>query len=175
MTDITCCITGHRPQSLPWGFCEGDARCAAMRAELGRTIAGLYERGYRRFITGMALGVDMIFAETVLEELPPDGVLLAAAVPFPGQPDRWPAQEQARYRAILERCGEVHTLSPEYITGCMQARNRWMVGQSGVVIAVWNGQMRGGTYGTLRYARDRGREVLIVPTEAVPTPRLDGP
>ncbi|MCL2030251.1 MAG: DUF1273 domain-containing protein [Oscillospiraceae bacterium] len=166
MTDITCCITGHRPQSLPWGFREDDGRCLAVRAELGRTVEGLFRRGFRRFITGMAMGADLIFAETVLETLPPDAVLLAAAIPFPGQPDRWPPREQARYRAILERCGERHTLSPSYIPGCMHLRNRWMVDQSGVVVAVWNGQLRGGTYSTLRYARDLGREVLIVPAES---------
>jgi uncharacterized phage-like protein YoqJ len=163
MTDITCCITGHRPQSLPWGFYEDDARCLAVRAELCSAISELYGRGFRRFITGMALGVDMMFAEAVLDTLPPDGVLLTAAIPFPGQPDRWPPRERERYRALLERCGERHTLSEAYGNGCMQKRNRWMVDRSGVVVAVWNGRLRGGTYQTLSYARRAGREVLIVP------------
>ena len=165
MTDITCCVTGHRAQSLPWGFQERDPRCDALRAELGRTVTELYERGYRRFITGMALGVDMIFAETVLDALPPDGALLTAAIPFPGQPDHWPSREQARYRAILERCGERHVLSPVHVTGCMQMRNRWMVDRSSVVIAVWNGQARGGTYQTLNYARRLERQVLLIPSD----------
>ena len=26
LSKITCCFTGHRPQSLPWGFNEQDER-----------------------------------------------------------------------------------------------------------------------------------------------------
>lgn len=31
MRSETCCFTGHRPQSLPWGFNENDIRCKKMK------------------------------------------------------------------------------------------------------------------------------------------------
>lgn len=62
-----CAFTGHRPQSLPFGFNETDDRCVALKEMLRRSIIKLIEEeGVAHFITGMALGVDMYAAEIVL-------------------------------------------------------------------------------------------------------------
>ena len=57
--ETSCCFTGHRPQHLPWGTNEDDPRCAALKEELRQRLAGIYESGYRHFISGMAIGCDM--------------------------------------------------------------------------------------------------------------------
>jgi uncharacterized phage-like protein YoqJ len=158
---LTCCVTGHRPQGLPWGFDEDDDRCDALRRHLRQTVKELYGRGFRRFICGMALGVDMMFAEAVFGELPPEAAM-EAAIPCPSQPSAWPALQRERYRSILERCAQTHMLSPSYTPMCMQLRNEWMVAQSGVVVAVWNGSPHGGTYRTLEYARRLEREIILI-------------
>ena len=102
--EITCCFTGHRPHRLPWHEGELDPRCQRFRAELDRQVAMAYDRGYRHFISGMAQGGDLMFCEAVLKlrEAHPD-VVLEAAVPYPGQADRWKAAQQERYRRLLER------------------------------------------------------------------------
>ena len=41
MKKKTCCFTGHRPQSLPFGFNENDARCAALKKALREQIIHL--------------------------------------------------------------------------------------------------------------------------------------
>ena len=64
---MTCCFTGHRPSKLPWGHDERDPRCLALKRSLLREIENLYLQGYRRFISGMAMGCDLYFAEAVLE------------------------------------------------------------------------------------------------------------
>lgn len=63
----TCCFTGHRPQSLPWKFNEQDERCLKMKEQLRNEIIKAIKNGYKTFISGMALGFDMICAEMVLE------------------------------------------------------------------------------------------------------------
>ena len=66
-------FTGHRTY-----------RGAAADA-LRRTVGELYARGFRNFLSGMAVGFDLAAAEAVLElrERAP-GVRLVAAVPFRG-------------------------------------------------------------------------------------------
>lgn len=62
-----CAFTGHRPQSLPFGFNESDERCIALKQTLRAEIIRLIEQeGVTHFISGMALGVDMYAAEIVL-------------------------------------------------------------------------------------------------------------
>ena len=56
-----CAFTGHRPQSLPFGFNESDERCIALKQTLRAEIIRLIEQeGVTHFISGMALGVDTV-------------------------------------------------------------------------------------------------------------------
>ncbi len=51
-----CAFTGHRPQSLPFGFDESDKRCTALKSAMQDQIAALIEdKEVTHFITGMAL------------------------------------------------------------------------------------------------------------------------
>lgn len=66
LNSSTACFTGHRSQKLPWRFNEEDERCQAMKATLATEIEKAIQKGYRTFLSGMALGFDMICTETVL-------------------------------------------------------------------------------------------------------------
>ena len=63
LNSSTACFTGHRSQKLPWRFNEEDKRCLAMKATLAIEIEKAIQRGYKTFLSGMALGFDMICAE----------------------------------------------------------------------------------------------------------------
>jgi hypothetical protein len=62
-----CCFTGHRPDKLPWGEQESDPRCVRIKGELSAALERAYALGYRHFISGMARGGDLYFAEAVLK------------------------------------------------------------------------------------------------------------
>ena len=62
----TCSFTGHRSQKLPWRFDENDKRCLAMKTILKNHIEEAIQNGYDTFLSGMALGFDMICTEIVL-------------------------------------------------------------------------------------------------------------
>ena len=88
--EITCCFTGHRPDKLPWGTDERDPRCLALKKSIARELEGLYLRGYRHFISGMARGADLYFVEAALalrEKYP--SLTVEGAVPCQSQADRW--------------------------------------------------------------------------------------
>lgn len=157
----TCCFTGLRPQKLP--FAENDAECVKLKNALYAKIRFLVEkRGVLHFISGMARGVDTFAAEAVLavrDEFP--SVELEAAVPCADQARLWKPADRERYLGIIGCCDVKTVLEERYTAGCMQRRNRYMVDNSDILIAVWDGSP-GGTCSTVRYAEKRGKEILRI-------------
>lgn len=161
----TCCFTGHRPAKLPWGSREDDPRCLALKQSIAREVEGLYHRGFRHFISGMALGCDLYFAEAVLaaRAAHPD-LTLEGAVPFPGQADRWGPADRVRWRRALDACDVETVVQQHYDRFCMHRRDRYMVDRSRCILAVFDGTP-GGTRYTLNYAMDRQLEVMLLDLE----------
>jgi len=103
----------------------------------------------------MALGVDQDFAFTCVEMQIP----FIAAVPFLGQESTWPRESQEFYRELLAHayCQYVVT-GGGYSAHKMDRRNRWMVDNCDILIAVWDGS-RGGTYNCVEYAEQVRRPI----------------
>ena len=159
----TCCFTGHRPAKLPWGYDERDPRCLELKKSLLRELEGLYRRGYRHFICGMALGCDLYFAEAVLQlkEVYP-ALTLEAAIPFAGQADRWGEEQRRRWLELVARCDLETVVQEHYDRGCMLRRDRYMVERSAAILAVYNGDTTGGTRYTLDHAAKKGLDILLL-------------
>lgn len=161
---VSCAFTGHRPAALPWGEAEDDPRCLALKLRLDELLGQAYSAGYRHFICGMARGADLYFCEAVLKlrEKHPD-VRLEAAVPFPGQSDRWSKTDRERYKALLSQCDFETLIQQVHSPDCMHRRNRYMVDHASRLIAIYNGQPRAsGTLGTISYALHQGIQVDIL-------------
>ena len=160
----TACFTGHRPQKLPWGFNEDDIRCIAMKEIAKIEIQNaIINYGINHFISGMALGFDMIAAELVLE-LKKDYpfITLECAIPCKEQDKLWREQQKERYANILSQADKVTYVSDRpYFDGCMQQRNKYMIDNSSVLIALFNGKS-GGTKQTIDYAKQQGLEILTI-------------
>lgn len=162
----SCCFTGHRPDKLPWGTDERDPRCQECKKKIRQALEWTHRQGVLHFISGMARGADLYFAEEVLklrEEYPE--VTLECARPCESQAERWPEEEQLRYQEILNRCDIETLVQYHYDRGCMMRRNRYMVDHSGWLIAVYDGIPKGGTAQTLAYALRRGLRTHIIPVE----------
>lgn len=163
MFDQCCAFTGHRPKKFPWGYDEADARCVTLKQTLAKQIAKLVYAGYTDFLSGMAEGTDTWAALAVLalkKEHP--ALRLHCALPCEGQADKWSASARELYSYILEQANSVVYVSREYSKDCMLKRNRYLVDHTACLLAVYNGEQRGGTAMTVRYARKMGREVIIL-------------
>ena len=160
---FSCVFTGHRPKLLPWGYDESASSCARMKELLTDEVVKSYHKGYRNFYCGMALGGDMIFAETVLSlnDLIPD-IALFAVIPYSGQPDSWHDSQKIRYRRILDKCAETIILQEKYAKDCMKNRNYYMVDKSSRLIAIYDGISHGGTMQTIRYAKEQELEIVVI-------------
>lgn len=112
------------------------------------------------FISGMALGVDLDFAEIVLKLREKYPITLECAVPCPKQTLKWEEKDRQRHEKILYRADEMKVISPCYTDDCMLKRNRYMVDKSELVIAVFNGIERGGTWYTINYAKGKILQII---------------
>lgn len=157
----TCCFTGHRPQKLPWGFNENHPKCLEMKQNLSTEIENAIKSGYEVFWCGMALGFDMICAETVLNlKKKHPHIKLFGAVPCKNQDAFWKKDQKLRYQNLLSQLDGVRCVYNEYKgVECMHERNHFMIDSSSLVIALFDGKP-GGTAQTVNYAKSQGKEVI---------------
>jgi len=173
MENKNCAFSGHRPSKFPWKYNETDPRCIALKAALTEQIENLVDRGVTGFLCGMAEGTDIYCAKIVLalrEKNPALKLKLHCILPCTSQAEKWSTSSQELYRSILERADSVVYVSREYHKNCMLDRNRFMVEHAPILLAVYNGEHRGGTAATVRYAQKMGREIIVIDpiTQSVP-------
>lgn len=158
-----CAFTGHRPQSLPFGFNEADERCVVLKGIIRENIIKLIEHeGVTHFISGMAIGVDMYAAEIVLGlKASYPGITLESAIPCETQAVKWTEEQRDRYFDIASKCDKETLIQRSYTKDCMHKRNRYMVDQADYIIAVWDGRPSG-TGQTVQYAQRQGKPVIII-------------
>lgn len=164
----SCSFTGHRPSKLPWRYDESSAECIALKASLSSRITALVDAGVIHFLTGMAEGVDCYAASIVLALREQNtAIKLHCILPCVGQDTQWARASQTQYRSILEQADVIRFIRREKTKDCMLARNRFLVQWSSIVVAVYNGEKRGGTAATVRYARKEKREIFILNPETL--------
>jgi len=158
-------VTGHRPQHL-WGFNFLREEYKALEKKIEEKMK---ELEVQVAITGMALGVDMMFAKIALKLAQVE--TLIAAIPCAKQECKWSYESQTMYYEILknEKTIPYYVSMEEYngITGrmLMQNRNKWMVDTTkkykGDIIAVWKGTP-GGTGNCVKYAESVGMKPILI-------------
>ena len=113
-------FTGHRTVPVE--------RQDEIRARLVEAVSLACRSGITCFYSGMAIGFDLMAAETVLslKGRYPD-IRLIAVVPFRRRNCRWPSIEKERYQNIVSRADRIIVLSEYYFKGCLLRRNDFMV------------------------------------------------
>lgn len=66
MKIYSCCFTGHRPQAFRFGYDEEYPACIKIKQALNEPIHYLAIHGVSCFLSGMAQGVDIWAAESVV-------------------------------------------------------------------------------------------------------------
>lgn len=138
--NFSCAFTGHR-------FLESDFS----ERKLKKTINALIKKGVDTFYNGMAMGFDLLAAETVLaEKKKSPHIRLICCIPCPAQDKYFSEEDKERYAAVLEQADEQVLLSNFYFKECMLKRNRYMCDRADYLIAYCN-KSTGGTAYTVRY------------------------
>lgn len=135
-------VTGHRPDKI------GGYKQDAFKEVLKTARMTLELLTPEEVITGMAIGWDTAIAMACVEK----NIPFTAAIPFKGQESRWQPQDQNRYHSLLSKAAHVNIVSDgPYFPNKMEIRNRWMVDRADKVLALYNGDDKGGTANCVRY------------------------
>lgn len=159
MQHTTICATGHRPNKL-WGYDLSNPNYIRLKDIFKR---GLVKLNCNEAISGMALGVDTVFALAVLE-LKSEGydIKLHCAIPCQNHSCKWTADSIVQYNQILEQADIVKIVTDApYSPQLMQIRNAYMVDRADIVLAVWNGTP-GGTANCIKYAQSKSKTIYNV-------------
>ncbi len=152
---VSVAFTGHR-------FYDFSQR-EFIQERLTSAISEAYDHGIRNFISGFALGIDLMAAQLVQSlkcNLP--RISLTAAIPFKGQAERYNIYDKRVYRRLLELADKVIVLSDCYYPRCFLDRDEFMVENASYLIAYYDGREKGGTYYTVKKARARGIPIINV-------------
>ncbi len=156
MTSLTLAATGHRPDKL-----GGYNTTTLLRLQSIATkalTAAVHTHDIYRVISGMALGWDLAIAQAALDI----GLPLIAAIPCPQQPAKWSPDLILKWKQIKDQAKEVHIISPTYTPECMQRRNIWMINNADVVLALFNGKQKGGTWNAVQFAIQTEKPIINV-------------
>ena len=152
----TCLFTGHRSIA-------NNAR-SNLYADLIRNILKLHGDGIRYFLSGGAIGFDMLAAGAVLQAKRfSEDVHLVLVLPCRNQTERWlrvssesAVENLKTYQQLKNEADSIIYVTDLYYDGCMRDRNAKMIELGSRCIAYWNGSMRGGTAQTVRMAKRAG-------------------
>ncbi|MGL5753652.1 MAG: SLOG family protein [Paraclostridium sp.] len=163
----TVCFTGHR--SINGSYDIFDDNWSKVRNKLEYIIEECIKLGVTDFISGCALGVDtlaFIMVHNLKEKYP--HIKNHLAIPFDGFNNRWNESSKELFNAMLSGCDsrvncrdlEKYSNTNNYKVQLM-LRNMYMVDNSGIVIAVYNGE-RGGTQNCYNYAKSKDRVIIRI-------------
>lgn len=163
--NISVAFTGYRPQKLPFGSDLTHPDAIRLRENLKTEYEKLIHLGFRQFLTGGALGSDMMAAEVILELMEKYRRTAKLShwlcIPCRGHTAKWNAEDRAKLNKIAEKSHVIFVSDTPYYRGCMQVRNHYMVDSSRVLLAVYDGQS-GGTHNTVEYARAKQKKVVVI-------------
>ncbi len=157
----TVAFTGNRTLTAPKGKIIFNLE-RTIRQRLSTLLEECYNEGINTFISGMAIGWDLLCAEEVikLQSKYPE-VRLIAAVPFAGQEAKYSPSDQQRYHNILNQATSIITISDsDFSNQAYHDRNDFLIANSTKLIAYHNDKPRSGTASTIRKATAQSIEVL---------------
>lgn len=151
----TAAFTGHRFYDF--------SKKELIKERLATAILASYEHGICNFISGFAIGFDLMAAQMVHSmRASCPGMQLTAAIPFPGQADRFKPYDRRIYEQLMTEADEVIILAEHYYPRCFLDRDEFMVENASQLIAYYDGREKGGTYYTVKKAKARGIPIVNV-------------
>lgn len=144
--DLIICTTGHRPERLQQQEKEISEWYAATLASLQPKVC----------ISGMAKGADQIFATAAID------ARVDLWCYFPFKKRYYTPQEEW----IMDYAVGRKYFFDEYDKRSYFIRDKAMVDDSDIVLAVYDGNPVGGTHITIEYAKQQGKEIIYYPASS---------
>lgn len=151
--EMTCCFTGHRVIE-PY-------KEEIIKKRLEEEITNLIESGVVYYASGYARGFDFFASSVVAKLKEKNKIWLIAVIPCKDQDKFWNYKEKQIYAELLKKADKTIILSERYYSGCMYARNRYLVDFSNYCICYKNKES-GGTAYTVSYAAKNKLKIINI-------------
>lgn len=183
-------FTGHRPHKLAsydWKAQKNQELIKKILYVVVDLIDDYYEEEEFDFWSGGALGVDQM-SFYICNELKQtyDKVKTTLAIPFKEQASKWNnSADLERYSNQLKGADKVIYVDtvkgykvkkvPDtiYHPDKLTKRDEYVVDNVDIMIAVWNGEQDGGTYKTMKYAKEQGLDIILIDSTNLSVHYLD--
>lgn len=146
----TCSVTGHRviPDDID-------------KLKLKNLLIGVINDGFNIFLIGMALGFDLL-CFSILSDLKTQGynVKICAVVPCCDQDKYFSEKERELYNQCLSKADYLAIEEREYFKNCMLIRDDFLIDNSSLVIAYFDGRKKGGTAYTVKKAEKKQMKII---------------
>lgn len=162
MPTFAIAFSGHRPNRLPSDPDQLEKLSFALIAELSK----LRLQGYDTLYCGMAEGADMLCYEAArsIGLHPTDWTRMRICCVLPYERHYTVSSSMNRFDAYydLTAADSIISMAPKYSPGCFHQRNRYMVDHADVLLAIFDGNNKGGTSYTIKYAHKQGKKVILL-------------
>lgn len=138
-------LTGHRPERL-----RGKEK--EIKQWIDSTLGNIT---IEEIYSGMAQGADQIIANYAIS----NNIPLICCYPF----KKNYYHEKEKY--IISKAKDTRFISEEYSKKAYWIRDKYMVDNCDVLLAVWDGIKVGGTWITVEYAQKIGKPIIYFPQE----------
>jgi uncharacterized phage-like protein YoqJ len=156
-------VTGHRPQKLGSNYKFKEL------VEFAKVWLTIIDP--QHVIHGGAVGFDLAIAAAAYKL----GIPYTMAIPFPAQPNKWQSNDYRIWLKAKEKAARVEIISPDLQPGASRSdygkilhkRNKWMIDEvhtfnNGLVLALWDGTPKGGTYSAIYAAKAIGLPIINI-------------
>lgn len=167
-------FTGHRPEKLPGGYDWNSKKNQTLLNVIEKVVLYLTSKEQSFCIyTGGALGIDQMVASRFQNIESPKNIYNHIAIPFHKELycSKWKKPDQERYFKILRDADDVIQvdLIQHYNYKCLEGyhkeklgqRNRYMVDNCHLLIAIWDGSPSG-TKNCVDYALKCGKMIIMI-------------
>lgn len=147
-------ITGHRPGSL------SKEQRQYMPEGLKFIADGLVDYyGAEKFLTGLALGADMIWAELAIS----CDIEYDVYIPFEVQEERWSSTDKKRYGNLRSGANSEKVFGQRFSNRLYHVRNDALIKDSDLLVAVWRPSVKeGGTFSTVQKSLKKNHPTLLL-------------
>lgn len=163
-------LTGHRPEKLAGYRMHHPFYFRLFEKLLWVIEKGLEKHDHLQLRSGLALGADTVWAQAIIaaRSKHPGRIRFVAEVPVMTQPERWPNEDdKARWHQFVETADEVNIYANHYTPDCLHQRNRGMITDADMLIAVWDGSTTGGTASGVRIGEQNGVSIYRIDPKTV--------
>ncbi len=159
-------VIGHRPSGFPWDY--NDKECAAHKRyleEMERLLTEyVTERGYDYFISSGYIGVDMDFAEIVLQlkktKFPHIQLELAPLDSTQGMD--WSETDRKRYVRLIQYADVITVPSTSRSWRAKREKRLYVASKVDAAFVFWNCKKKSSTYKVIAYLDKEKREYELV-------------